>query len=210
MMCADFLEIEEQLKIFEEEQIEYLHIDVMDGHFVPNLTLGTDYAKKLKANSRIPLDYHFMVQNPENFLEWFPVSEGDLVSIHYESTPHVQRVLSRIRQKGAKAMIALNPATPIYVLEDILPDIDGVLIMSVNPGFAGQAMIPQVLQKIRRTREWLEHNDRPEVEIEVDGNVSFENAAKMSAAGATIFVAGTSSVFGPSVREGIVKLRSVL
>ena len=194
-MCADFLNLEKDIRIFEANDIEYLHIDIMDGTFVPNYTLGTDYCKKLKEKSSIPLDIHLMITEPERKLDWFVFGENDYVSIHYESTVHVQRALKKIKTMGGKAMLALNPATPIIMLENILDDIDAVLIMTVNPGYAGQALIPATINKIKKLREELNNSGYSRIEIEVDGNVSFENAKLMSEAGANIFVAGSSSVF---------------
>lgn len=195
MMCADIGLLPETLRAFEKAGVEYLHVDVMDGQFVPNLQMGTDYIKQLRRLSSIPLDVHLMVSRPEYKLEWFDFQPGEYVSVHQESTQHVQRALQFIRAKKAKPMLALNPATPLCMLEEVLPDISAVLLMTVNPGYAGQALIPQTLQKIERLKAWLLEKGRPDVEIEVDGNVSFENARKMRAAGADIFVAGSSSVF---------------
>lgn len=208
-MCADALNLGSTLKEFEKNGIEYLHIDIMDGAFVPNFTLGTDYCKILKNATSIPLDIHLMIEKPEERLDWFPIGEGDMVSVHAESTRHLQKILKAIKDKGAKAYVALNPATPLCFLEEVLPDIDGVLVMTVNPGFAGQKLVPQTLDKIRRVRKMLDEAGKTDAEIEVDGNVSFENAEKMSAAGANIFVAGTSSVFKKelSLEEGIKMLR---
>ena len=212
MMCADWMNLKETLVTFQECGIEYLHIDVMDGVFVPNYTLGPDYCKAMKANSSIPLDLHLMVERPEEKLDFFPIGAGDIVSIHAESTHHLQRALNKIRALGAKAFVALNPATPLCALEHILPDIDGVLVMTVNPGFAGQKLIPQTLEKITQVRRYLDEKGYTRLEIEVDGNVSFENAVKMKAAGANIFVAGTSSVFakGMCLSEGIARMREIL
>ena len=210
MMCCDFLSLKTQLDIFEEEHIEYLHIDIMDGAFVPNYTLGTDLIKQLHKATDIPLDLHLMIENPESKLDWFELKEGDIVSVHLESTRHLQRVLQKIKDAGAKAYAAINPATPITAIEEVLPDIDGVLIMTVNPGFAGQKLIPQTLDKISRMRKYLDENGREDAEIEVDGNVSFINAELMSKAGADIFVAGTSSVFCGDLKAGIQSLRERL
>lgn len=212
MMCADFMNIRPVLETFEKTGIEYLHIDIMDGQFVPNFTLGTDYCKLVKKNTSIPLDIHMMVENPETKIEWFPIGEGDYVSVHAESTRHLQRVLSLIRSKGANPMVAINPATPLSMIENVLDDIDGVLVMTVNPGFAGQKLVHATLQKIKKLREYLDLHGYEEVDIEVDGNVSFENARKMREAGANIFVAGTSSIFKEdlSLEEGIGKLRNVI
>ena len=210
MMCADITKLSETLSIFEEEKIEYLHIDVMDGCFVPNIQLGVDYIKQLRASSSIPLDIHLMIEKPEDKLEWFGIQKDEMVSIHYESTNHVQRALAVIKDKGAKAVLALNPATPLAVLEDCLPDIDAVLIMTVNPGYAGQPLVQQTLDKITRLRKWLDETGYTEIKIEVDGNVSFENAKKMSEAGADIYVAGSSSVFHKdmTIKDAISKLRA--
>ncbi len=212
MMCADIMNMKPVLETFEKEGIEYLHIDIMDGQFVPNFTLGTDYCKLLKKNTSIPLDIHMMLENPETKLDWFPLGEGDYVSIHVESTRHLQRVLAQIKAKGAKAMVAINPATPISSIEHVLDDIDGVLVMTVNPGFAGQKLVPATLKKITNLRKYLDENGYRHVEIEVDGNVSFENAKKMKEAGADIFVAGTSSVFKDefTLEEGIKRLRDAI
>ncbi len=207
MMCCDFLNMGAQLKIFEKTNIELLHLDIMDGHFVPNYALGTDLIRQLSAATSIPLDLHFMVERPEQLIDAFPIREGDWVSIHAESTYHLQRVLAGIRAKGAHPIVALNPATPICMIEDVLDDIDGVLIMSVNPGFAGQKMVPHALEKIAAVRRMLDGKGRTDVEIEVDGNVSPENAIRMKEAGANIFVLGTSSIFIGDMEQNIHTFR---
>ncbi len=212
MMCADIMDLGSVVRTFEDKRIDYLHIDIMDGSFVPNFTLGTDYCDKLHRNTSIPLDIHLMIENPETKLEFFPIKKGDYVSVHIESTKHLQKAIAEIRSKGAKPMVALNPATPIYAIENILDDIDGVLVMTVNPGFAGQKLIKTTLKKIRKLRNYLDDNGYRDIEIEVDGNVSFENAFLMRQEGANIFVAGTSSIFSPhfTIAEGINKLNSVI
>ena len=195
LMCCDFLNLGEQIKIFEKHGIEVLHIDIMDGGFVPNITLGTDFVRQIKRATNIPLDIHMMTDNPERFLGMLEFGEGDYVSIHYESTKHVQRAIRLVKDRGAKALLAINPATPIEMMGELLDDIDGLLIMSVNPGFAGQKIIPHAFEKIAKAKEYLVSHGRADAEIEVDGNVSLENAIKMRAAGADIFVLGTSAVF---------------
>ena len=213
MMCADFFHLGDQLREFEENGIEYLHIDIMDGVFVPNYTLGTDFVKKLKSATSIPLDIHLMIERPEERLAWFTFGEGDYVSVHAETTKHLQRVLAAIRARGARPMVAINPATPLSVLDYVLDDIDAVLVMTVNPGYAGQKLVPATLQKIRDLREMLDARGYSHIEIEVDGNVSLENARKMSDAGANIFVVGTASLFHPdmpSIEAGVNALREAI
>lgn len=212
MMCVNIDKIEEYINIFEKEKIEYLHVDIMDGEFVPNLTLGVDYVKRLRKITKIPLDVHLMIKNPENKIEWFEFQKGEYVSIHVESTSHLQRALQKIKATGAKAMVAINPGTPINVLDYILEDIDGILIMTVNPGFAGQKAIPMAIQKIADVRKYLDEKGYSNIEIEVDGNVSFDLAKLMADNHADIFVGGTSSFFTDkmSLQDGIHKLREII
>jgi ribulose-phosphate 3-epimerase len=207
IMCANFLNLAGDLKIMEAYGVDYLHVDVMDGIFVPNYTLGTDFIKKLKCASEIPLDIHLMIDSPENKIDWFYFGEGDIVSFHYEASDDVQGAIQKIRGRGATAMLALNPATPLGVLDEIAPDLEAVLIMTVNPGFAGQKLVARTLYKISRLRQTY-----PGIIIEADGNVSFENAIKMREAGADIFVAGSSSIFSKEggLGENIIKLRSCI
>ena len=208
MMCCDFLDLGAQLKAFEISNIELLHIDVMDGNFVPNFALGTDYVRQLKKVTDIPLDIHFMTEHPESHIDAFPIGENDYVSIHYETSKHLQKVLSAVKAKGAHTLLALNPATPVEVAEDLLDDIDGFLIMTVNPGFAGQKMVPNSIRKIERARAYLDAHGKISADIEVDGNVSIPNAILMRNAGANIFVAGTSAVFcGDSIEDNVSAFR---
>ena len=212
IMCIDSFELNESVKTLNDFNIELIHVDIMDGSFVPNFTLGTDFIKSLKKHTDIPLDIHLMIDNPESKLDWFEFGEGDYVSIHQESTNHLHKAVSMIKSRGAKALIALNPSTPINTLESILDDIDGVLIMTVNPGFAGQKLVKSTLKKIKSLREILDRNGYNHIEIEVDGNVSFENAKLMNDAGANIFVAGTSSIFlkENDIKTNITLLRNIL
>ena len=208
-MCCDFFRLSEQVRVFEENNTELFHIDIMDGSFVPNFTLGTDFVRQVKKNSQIPLDIHMMVEYPERHLDAFAFGEGDYVSVHYETTKHLQRVLQMIKARGAKALLAINPATPVSVCEEVLDDIDGLLVMTVNPGFAGQKMVRHSIEKIKKARHFLDENGRPDAEIEVDGNVSIPNAIAMRDAGASIFVVGTASVFSaPELDTGIKTFRS--
>lgn len=199
IMCADLMNMGHHLKELEACGCEYIHVDIMDGVFVPNYTLGTELVRRLHQATKIPLDLHLMVEAPEDKLDYFELFPEDVVSIHVESTRHLQKALSKIRQRGAKASAALNPATPVCYLDYLYDDLDMVLVMTVNPGFAGQKMIPSTLEKITQIKKQLKERGRSDVPVEADGNVSFENAVKMAEAGADIFVAGTSSIY----RQGV-------
>ncbi len=196
VMCiSEWKGSEYVLRELKEGGADLLHVDVMDGEFVSNLMLGTESIRYLRKASDIPLDLHLMINRPEDKLAWFDIQPGEYVSVHAESTKHLQKALSIIRGYGAHPFAALNPSTPLCVLEDVLADVDGILIMTVNPGFAGQRLIPQTLDKIARLRAMLDTAGYEELLIEADGNVSFENAEKMRNAGVDIFVCGTSSIF---------------
>lgn len=208
VMCCDFFDLRRQLDAFEESGISLLHLDIMDGSFVPNFALGSDFVRQLRGATDIPLDLHFMIEHPERHLDTFGVCAGDLVSIHAETAVHLQRVLQAVKERGARVLLALNPATPVWTAADVLDDIDGVLVMAVNPGFAGQKMIPHAIDKIASVRRFLDENGRKDAMIEVDGNVSIPNALRMKAAGAQIFVAGTSALFGAeSIAQNIARFR---
>ena len=212
VVCGDPFGLESFIRDCENNSIALLHIDVMDGDFVPNYALGTDFIKALKAKTKIPLDIHLMITDPEKKLDWFAFGENDYVAIHCESTPHLHKAIAAIKDRGAKAMVTINPATPISVLEYVLDDIDAVLVMCVNPGFAGQKLVESTIRKIKDVRRYFDERGYKHIEIEVDGNVSFENAKRMRDAGANIFVAGTSSVFNNefSFAEGVRRLREAI
>ena len=209
VLTADFLNLKEDIEKLEKSGADMLHLDVMDGNFVPNISFGIPVCDAIKKHTNIPLDIHLMVENPENKLSWFDIGEGDYVSVHYETTKHLQRTLAAIKATGAKAMVAINPATPLCVLDYVLDDIDAVLIMTVNPGYAGQKLIHATIEKIKQLRQPLDSKGYNNVEIEVDGNVNFPNAKLMRDAGANIFVAGSSSIFAKddTVENNILKLR---
>lgn len=209
VMCCDPLNIGDQVKLFEKSGIDYLHIDIMDGSFVPNFALGADIVRVLKNVTDIPLDLHLMIEEPERHLHLFPVGAGDIVSIHYESTRHLQRAFQAVKDTGATPFLALNPSTPVDVARDVLDDIGGILIMAVNPGFAGQKMIPHTIDKISGVRAFLDVNGKADAEIEVDGNVSIPNGQLMRVAGANIFVLGTAALFnGESLESNIHTFRN--
>lgn len=212
IMCADVLHFEDALRAMERAGIAYVHADVMDNHFVPNLMLPPELLSKLHGATRLPFDYHLMTQKPETVVERLDLRPGDIVSIHAESTPHLRRELDLVRERGAHVAVALNPATPLCMLDEVVDMLDFVLVMTVNPGFAGQKLVEGSLGKIERTRAYLDAHGREDVPIEVDGNCSFENVPGMRRAGANIFVVGTSSVFHRdyTVESGTQRLLELL
>lgn len=208
VMCADFLHLERVVRELEASGADFLHFDIMDGHFVPNFTMGPDILKSIRGETDIPFDTHLMVYEPERYIETFIQAGSDLVVIHVEACRHLHRTIDLIRGNGAQAGVAINPATPLSALDYLLDEVDVVLIMAVDPGFVGQTMIPSAIGKIRRLKQKIDEA-RLGVQIQVDGNVSFENAPKMVLAGADILVAGTSSVFrrDMTIAEGMEALR---
>ena len=173
---------------------DLIHVDVMDGHFVPNVSYGTPVVAACKAATDIPLDVHLMVSNPDSTVDWYLDAGADIVTVHAEASTHLHRTLAHIRDRGARAGVVLNPATPVSVLEEVVGDVDMVLLMSVNPGFGGQAFIPGTLAKLARLRA-LCHEHGADPLIEVDGGIGASNAAEVASAGADVLVAG-SAVFG--------------
>lgn len=195
MMCSDLINLKETLSIFKSEGVEYLHIDMMDGAFVPNFGLGVDYIRGLRALTDIPLDLHLMIQNPEYKIQWIGIRPTDIVSIHYESSFQVQRVLDWLTPYGCKKYLAINPATPVNALEEVLEYIDGINLLMVNPGFAGQQIVPSTIRKAEKVVKLLDVEKADHITLEVDGNITFENARILRDIGADLFVAGSSSIF---------------
>lgn len=194
MMCAGLDKIFYYLTEFKEKKLEYLHIDIMDGEFVPNLALGTDYVKSLRRITDICFDYHFLVNNPIEKMGWYDIREGDHVAFHYENNKEIEKCLDYLTRLGAKKFIAINPDTDYHVLDKYLPDLDGILVMTVYPGFAGKKLVPETIGKVEKLRKYLNELNY-DIDIEVDGNISIENAKILYGKGATIFVAGSSSLF---------------
>ena len=192
ILSADFAALGEEIARVEAAGADQLHVDVMDGHFVPNLTIGPLVVEAIRKHTRLPLDVHLMIEAPERYLPAFKSAGADLLTVHAEACPHLHRTLHQIKELGAKAGVALNPSTPPGALESVLDSLDLVLVMSVNPGFGGQAFIPATYVKVRQTRTLL--GSRP-VDVSVDGGVKLEHARPLVAHGATVLVAG-SLIFG--------------
>lgn len=206
ILSADFSCLGEQVRTVEEAGVEYLHIDVMDGHFVPNITIGPLVVKALRPKSNLIFDVHLMIEHADKYIEEFVKAGADLISVHAEACPHLHRSIQNIKSCGVKAAVALNPATPLTYVEYVLDNLDMVLLMTVNPGFGGQQFIPEVLPKITELRKMIDSRGL-NIEIQVDGGVKPENAYQIVEAGATVLVAG-SSVFGAeSIPEAVRTLR---
>ncbi len=193
ILSADFSKLGEEISAVEKAGADWIHVDVMDGHFVPNITIGPPVVKSVRKATKLPLDVHLMIENPELYIPEFRKAGADYISIHPESTPHLQRALAMIRESGAKAGVALNPATPLFVLDHVWDDIDMVLVMTVNPGFGGQKFIPEMKNKILSLKKKIERANS-NILLEIDGGVNVENISELSALGVDVFVAG-SAVF---------------
>ena len=211
LACADMLNLEKDVITLKESGVELLHIDIMDGAFVPNFCLSIDIIRALRSITDMPLECHVMINNPERYIEKIAEAGAEYLSIHVEATHHVQRALALIRSFGMKAGVALNPTTPVEVLDYIVDDIDLVTLMMINPGFAGQQLIPSMIRKIADTKRFLCMAGKAHIDILVDGNVSIENIPQMTKAGATILVGGTSSIFrkGYSIRESVELVKTL-
>ncbi|MGE5851007.1 MAG: ribulose-phosphate 3-epimerase [Candidatus Methylomirabilota bacterium] len=205
VLSADFGALAEEVAKVEAEA-DLFHVDVMDGHFVPNITIGPLVVEAIRRRTRVPLDVHLMIQNPERYISAFVQAGASSLTVHAEVCPHLHRTIQQIREAGAKPGVALNPSTSLHTVDHILDQVDLILLMSVNPGFGGQSFIPFVLKKIEELAQRLKRI-HPRPELEVDGGIKIENCRAVAQAGATILVAG-SAIFGaPDPRAAVVKMR---
>ena len=193
ILSADFAKLGEEIAAVERGGADLIHIDVMDGHFVPNITIGPLVVEAARASTELPLDVHLMIEHPDRFIDDFAKAGADMISVQIEAAVHLERTITQIEELGLKAGVVLNPATPLSFAEEIIPAVDFILLMSVNPGFAAQKFIPSVLGKITRLRAILDDRN-PECSIEVDGGIGLQNVQDVASAGASILVAG-SAVF---------------
>ena len=211
VMCADLSRLGEDVKLLEEEGVDSLHFDIMDGHFVPNLTLGPGIIQSLRKTTDLPFDTHLMIEEPGTYIPVFAKAGSDLISVHVEACPHLERTIQLIKENGLRAGVAISSGTPLCRLEPVLGEFSQVLIMTVNPGFVGQKFVPIAISKIEKLSKIIEKRNL-EIDIAVGGNVSFANAPVMVKAGANILICGTSSIFHPQlgIKEGITRLRAAL
>ena len=208
ILSADFTRLADQVHEAEEAGVDYIHVDVMDGHFVPNITIGPLVVKALRPITKLPLDVHLMIENPEFYIEDFSKAGADIITVHQEATPHLHRTIQQIHDLGIRAGVSINPSTSVRTLDEIICDLDLILVMSVNPGFGGQSYIHSCTNKIRKVREMLD--DRGvSADLEVDGGVNVDTVNEVISAGANAFVAG-SAIFNDknSVAENVSALRA--
>ena len=206
ILAADFNELGEELRKIEVGGADWVHVDVMDGHFVPNITIGPVIAKSVRSATKLPLDVHLMIEQPERYIKDFVDAGAATVGVHVETGPHLHRTVQQIRGAGARACVVLNPSSPAALVEPVLGDIDQVLVMTVNPGFGGQKFIESMLPQIETLRRWIDDGGH-DVALEVDGGIGPETIGRAAVAGADVFVAGTAVFGAPDYREAIAALK---
>lgn len=209
ILSADFAKLYEDIQQVEQAGAQLLHVDVMDGHFVPNISIGVPVLKSLNEVAQIPLDVHLMIENPDQYIDQFNVSQTEIITVHAEACTHLHRTVQMIKSLGVKAGVAFNPATPIDCLDYILDDIDMVLIMSVNPGFGGQSFIPSMLNKINQVKQKIDKNNLS-IDIQVDGGVNMDNVREIIDAGANIIVAGSAVFNAEDIYEQTKKMINIM
>ena len=207
ILSADFGRLADEVRAIEQAGADWVHVDVMDGRFVPNITIGPLVVEAVRKVTTLPLDVHLMIEDPDRYIADFARAGADIITVHVEACRHLNRVLQQIRQAGKRPSVVLNPATPLDTLDYVLGDVDMVLLMSVNPGFGGQAFIESVLPKIRELRRRLDERGLGGVHIEVDGGIKVDNVAAVAAAGADVIVSG-SGIFGGDYRQRITAMRA--
>lgn len=207
ILSADFRNLEEEIEKVEKAGADLIHLDVMDGHFVPNISFGPMIVNSVRKCTRLPLDVHLMIEDPEAYLEKFVEAGADYLTVHLEADRHLHRTLTRIKSLGVKNGCVLNPATPFWLVKPVIGEIDLLLLMSVNPGFGGQKFIPSVLDKIREVKKFIQDNDL-KVEIEIDGGINPATAGKAKQAGATILVAGDAVFRSGDYKKSVNELRA--
>jgi ribulose-phosphate 3-epimerase len=208
ILASNFAKLGEDVRAVEEGGADLIHVDVMDGHFVPNISIGLPVVASLRKATRLPLEVHLMIERPEEYIERFVLAGANRILIHQEATVHLDRALTMIRELGAQAGAAINPATPVATLTDVFGKVDTVLVMSVNPGFGGQKFIPGAIEKIRQLNQWRARYNGA-FRIEVDGGVDAENTAELAQAGANTFVAGTSIFHTPDPAAAVRQIRKL-
>ncbi len=208
ILAADFVSLGEAMRAVERGGAEEIHVDVMDGHFVPNITVGVPVVASLRKATRLPLDVHLMIENPEQFIPAFVQAGADMISVHQEATPHLDRALEMIRELGRKAGAVVNPSTPVSLLADVMDRVDHVLVMSVNPGFGGQEFLPHSLDKLRELREMRERYNGL-FRIQVDGGIGPGNVGEVVRAGAQILIIGTSIFHTPDPAAAVQSLKQI-
>lgn len=207
ILASDFTKLGQEIKAVEKAGADWIHVDVMDGHFVPNITVGPLIIEATNRVTDLPIDVHLMIEKPEQYISEFVEAGADILTVHIENCPHLNRTIQYIKSFGVKAGVVVNPATSLSLLEEVLGDIDLVLLMSVNPGFGGQKFIPSVLDKIEYLREILEKSSS-DVEVEVDGGIKVDNAAEIVKAGTDILVVGSGIFSTDNYKSTIMKLKS--